>query len=72
MLKIKEVKSKCSICGKYFTTKILPNGIYKGGNCFRSLDPKNKSENWECDKCWGTELVQLHPHKFSFESIFKS
>lgn len=57
--KIRRVKIKCSICGKDFITKIFPDKTYKGGNCFHSLDPKDKSEEWEYDKCWGTELTSL-------------
>lgn len=51
--KVREVKIKCSVCGKYFITKLFPDKTYKGGNCFHSLDSKDKSEEWECDKCWG-------------------
>lgn len=55
VLKIKEEKIKCSICGKHFTTRIFSDKTYQGGNCFRSLDPKDNSEDWECDQCWNVE-----------------
>ncbi len=58
-LKIREVKIRCSVCGTYFITKIFPDQTYKGGNCFHSLDSKDKTEEWECDSCWKIELVQL-------------
>jgi len=54
-MEVRKVRIKCSICGEYFTTKIFPDGTYQGGNCFHSLDPKDKSEEWECDKCWGAD-----------------
>ena len=31
---IKKVKNKCSVCDKYFTTKIFPDKTYKGGIVF--------------------------------------
>ena len=52
-IKIREVKIKCSICSKYFITRIFPDRTYQCGNCFSSLDTKYKIEEWECDKCWG-------------------
>ena len=51
--KVRKVKNRCSVCGKYFVTEIFPDKTYKGGNCFHSLDPKDKTEDWECDQCWG-------------------
>ena len=59
-MKIKVVKIKCSICGEYFNTKIFPDNTYQGGNCFHSLDLKDKTEEWECNECWNKELVQIN------------
>lgn len=70
--KIREIKNQCSVCGKYFITRIFPNKTYKGGNCFHSLDSQDKTEDWECDKCWGIELVQLHPKELVFKDVLKS
>ena len=57
--KIRRLKIKCSICDEYFITNIFSNKTYEGGNCFHSLDPKDKTEEWECDNCWGTKFVQI-------------
>ncbi len=58
--KIKEVKNQCSICGKYFITKVFPDRTYKGGNCFRPVGSKSKKdESWECDSCWEKPLVAI-------------
>ena len=58
-LKVREVKIRCSVCGRYFKTKIFHDKTYQGGNCFHSLDPSDKTETWECDSCWGTELISI-------------
>ena len=54
LLKFREVKIQCSVCGKYFITKIFPDKTYQGGNCFGKISSgKGKSfEYWECDKCY--------------------
>lgn len=52
-LKVREVKIKCFVCGKHFTTQIFPDKTYKGGNCFGKIGGKGKEmEYWECDKCY--------------------
>lgn len=61
VLKIREVKIQCSICGTHFITKVFPNRTYKGGNCFRFVGSKSaKDESWECDSCWDKSIVAPH------------
>lgn len=52
--KIREVKIQCSICARYFLTKISPDRTYKGGNFFGkiSIGKGKKFEYWEYDECY--------------------
>ena len=43
----------CAICNAEILVYCLPNRRYKGGNYFGRIGAgKEKSEYWECDRCF--------------------
>lgn len=54
LIKNKELKRQCSVCGADLIIVLLPNSHYSGGHYFGQLDlpGAKKAEYWECDNCY--------------------